>query len=76
MNWKTQKERFAAEVMELVMRHRAAGVASDVLSAALLHTASALVLSEGVHNADVFAGGAKIAFVAVRDKIKRGGVQA
>lgn len=76
MNWKAQKERFAAEVMDLVMRHRAAGVSSDVLSAALLHTASALVLSEGVSNPDVFAGGAKIAFVAVLENVKRGGVQA
>jgi len=76
MNWRAQKERFAADVMELIMRHRADGVASDVLSAALLHAASALILSEGVDNADVFAGGAKIAFVAVRDSIRRGGVQA
>jgi hypothetical protein len=76
VNWKDQKSRFAADVMALVERHRAAGVGSDVMSAALLHTASALVLSEGVSNADVFAGGAKIAFVAVRESIKRGGVQA
>lgn len=72
----TPREAFTTAIHDLALDYRRRGVASTALSASLIQVAAALVLADGINDAEVFACGARIAFAAVRDAIAKGGPQA